>query len=103
VIRASVSNKKTQLKLFKFKGLGKISLPAFHVSFIPPKNPILPLLKNLVRRNRNFSNEKFWFFETKVEGKTKNSGVKKNRAGLEEKSSYFSRDMSPMFPIERTS
>jgi hypothetical protein len=45
----------------------KISLPALHVSFIPSKNPILSLLKNSVHRNRNFSNRKFRFLETKVE------------------------------------
>jgi hypothetical protein len=37
----------------------KISLPASHVSFIPPKNPILPLIKNSVRRNQNFSSSNF--------------------------------------------
>jgi hypothetical protein len=36
--------------------LTKISLPAPDVSFIPLKNSILPLIKNSVRRNRNFSN-----------------------------------------------
>jgi hypothetical protein len=36
-----------------------ISLTAQHVSFIPLKNPILPLIKKSVRRNRNFSSSNF--------------------------------------------
>jgi hypothetical protein len=35
--------------------------------FYTPKNPILPLLKNSVCRNRNIFNGKFRFLETKVE------------------------------------
>jgi hypothetical protein len=66
--------------------------------FYTPKNPIFALLKNSVRRNRNFSNEKFRFLETKVEfqgkkqirfieieffmkGKTGNSGGEKETWG----------------------
>jgi hypothetical protein len=66
----------------------KVSLPAPCVSFLPPKNSILPLLKNSVRRNRNFSNGKFRFLETEIvfqgqkkfgfmKGKTGNSGGEK--------------------------
>jgi hypothetical protein len=37
----------------------KISLLASHDSFLLPKNLILPLIKNSVRKNRNFSSPNF--------------------------------------------
>jgi hypothetical protein len=98
--------------------LKKISLPAPHVSFIPPKNSILPLIKNSVRRNRNFSSSNFrkisvfrnqsWisrqkkirFIETEffMKGKIGNSGGKKETWGAgREKIVYWS-----SFSVERS-
>jgi hypothetical protein len=81
--------------------------------FYTPKNPILPLITNSVRKNRNFSSsnsgkfcqknsvlpfknnsvfplKKFRFIETEffMKGKTENSGGKKETWGLKEKRSW---------------
>jgi hypothetical protein len=84
----------------------KISLPAPHGSFIPPKNPILRLKKIRFAETEIFLIQisgKFWFLETKfrfqgkkkirfieikffMKGKKKNSEGDKETWGLEEKS-----------------